>query len=230
MESIMASATPAGPAPHIPEHTGYGVTALVTGIVGIVLSWIPFVGLIGFILGLIAVVFGALGWAKAHKGEISNPVVTKVGFFLGMAAVVLSIIAWASFVSHMDKTLNTSPPPAPAGPPAYIPQGGPPAPAPEAVHAQAQASYVEAFGDGEAMVSVFDQGHSSNTVNLPHRVDLKEGYVSVSVTRSPSLESYMDGGQGDSGTVGCRIIRDGEVVDEQTAQGQFASVSCSKMY
>ncbi|MEB3368678.1 MmpS family transport accessory protein [Saccharopolyspora mangrovi] len=200
------------------------MTALVTGIIGIVLSWIPFVGFIGFILGLIAVVFGALGWAKAHKGEISNPGVTKVGFFLGVAAVVFSIIAWASFASHMDKTFNTPPPAAPAGPPA-VPQEGP-APAP----VQAGPSYAEVFGDGQAMVSVFDQGHSSNTVELPHRVDLKEGYVSVSVSRSPSVESYMEGGQGDSGSVGCRIIRNGEVVDEQSAQGQFASVSCSKMY
>jgi len=33
---------------------------------------------------------------------------------------------------------------------------------------------------------------------------------------------------GDSGDVGWRIVRDGEVVDENTATGQFASVSCSK--
>lgn len=228
----MTSATPpAGQVPHVPGpgHAGYGVTALVTGIIGIVLSWIPFVGFIGFILGLIAVVFGALGWAKAHKGEISNPGVTKVGFFLGVAAVLISIIAWASFASQMDKTFNTPQPAAPTGPPA-VPQEGPAEPAPAPPPAQAGPSYVEVFGDGEAMVSVYDQGYSSNTVDLPHRVDLKEGYVSVSVTRSPSLDSYMEGGQGDSGSVGCRIIRDGEVVDEKTAQGQFASASCSKMY
>lgn len=87
------------------------------------------------------------------------------------------------------------------------------------------------FGtDGStATVSVMTDGNmSSSEVTLPDTQSLREGYNSVSVTRSPSVDSYMNGGQGDSGDVGCRIIRNGEVVDERTASGQFASVSCSK--
>lgn len=95
--------------------------------------------------------------------------------------------------------------------------------------ATSHSSYVEFFGDGEAMVSVMTQGHSSNTVTLPHRQDLPEGFASVTVTRTPSVKSYIEDGGPDSGTVGCRIVRDGSVVDEQTASGEFASATCSKV-
>lgn len=91
-----------------------------------------------------------------------------------------------------------------------------------------QGSRLEVFGDGEAMLSVMTDGMVSNTVQLPHSQDLQEGYVSVSVTRSPSVESYMQNGGPDSGSVGCRIIRDGETIDEKVASGEFASVTCSK--
>ena len=91
-------------------------------------------------------------------------------------------------------------------------------------------STLEATGDGQAMLGIMAGGHSQNTVTLPHTQQLPEGMVTVTVSRTPSMESYMNGGQGDSGTVTCTITRDGKVVDTQTANGQFASVSCTKMY
>lgn len=91
-------------------------------------------------------------------------------------------------------------------------------------------SHLEVTGNGQAMVTVSGNGSgmASNTVQLPVNQPLPSGYASVTVTRSPSLSSYQNGGQGDSGTVGCKIVRDGKTVDEKTASGQFASVSCSK--
>lgn len=71
------------------------------------------------------------------------------------------------------------------------------------------ASRVELFGDGEATVTITTDGMSSNEVTLPATKPLPPGYASVSVTHSPSIDSYRNGGTGDSGEVGCRIIRDG---------------------
>lgn len=92
-------------------------------------------------------------------------------------------------------------------------------------------SNLDVEGSGQAMVTVSGDpgsGTSSNTVDLPVHQKLNPGYASVIVTRSPSVESYTNGGHGDSGTVTCKITRDGQVVDQKTATGQFASVSCSK--
>ncbi len=91
-------------------------------------------------------------------------------------------------------------------------------------------STLEATGDGQAMLGVMSNGMSQNKVTLPHTEQLPEGMVTVTVSRTPSMESYMNGGQGDAGTVTCTITRDGKVVDTKTASGQFASVSCTKMY
>ena len=91
-------------------------------------------------------------------------------------------------------------------------------------------SSVEITGNGQAMVGTMTDGYTSNTVTLPTTQQLPPGYVSVTVTRSPSVESYRGGGQGDSGTISCKMVRDGKVVDTKTATGQFASVTCSKMY
>lgn len=90
---------------------------------------------------------------------------------------------------------------------------------------------VEITGDGQAMVGTMTDGYTSNTVKLPATQQLPKGYASVTVTRTPSVESYRSGsGQGDSGTITCKITRDGKVVDTKTATGQYASVTCSKMY
>lgn len=85
----------------------------------------------------------------------------------------------------------------------------------------------EILGEGEATVAIFTGGSSSNTVQLPHTVDLPEGMVMVTASRMPSTESVMEG-KPDTGEIRCRIIRDGEVVDDQAAAGEWASVTCNK--
>lgn len=92
-------------------------------------------------------------------------------------------------------------------------------------------SQVQVTGtSGQVTLGVMSNGMATNTVQVPHTQQLPQGFVTVSVTRSPSVESYTNGGHGDSGTVTCTITRDGKVVDTKTATGQFASVSCSKSY
>ena len=57
-----------------------GIAALILGILGVVLSWIPGIGWLGVILAVVGAILGAL----ALKGE-------KKG--LGIAGLVLSVIA-----------------------------------------------------------------------------------------------------------------------------------------
>lgn len=93
--------------------------------------------------------------------------------------------------------------------------------------APAGVTTVELTGDGEAMFSIMTSGTSTNTVQLPHSAELPEGFAVVTVSRSPSFESAMSGKK-EIGEVGCRIVRDGAVVDEQRASGEFASATCTK--
>lgn len=74
---------------------GLATAALVCGIVGLVLFWTVWVGLI---LGILAIVFGAVGRSRAAAGAPNKSQATA-GMWLGIAAVVVSVLFMAIFVT-----------------------------------------------------------------------------------------------------------------------------------
>lgn len=113
-------ATPTTPAPTAPRN-GFGVTALVLGIVGAVFSWVP---VFGGILAVLAVVFGGLGYNRARKGEASNSGMSIAGLVLGVIAFVIQVIVFVavgSAANQVSKDLNTATP--------FVPNAVAPAPA-----------------------------------------------------------------------------------------------------
>jgi hypothetical protein len=77
---------PAGP------KNGLGTAALVVAIVGLLMCW-TVVG--GVVLGITAIVLGALGRGRAKRGEATNGGVATGGIVLG----ALSIVAALAFVA-----------------------------------------------------------------------------------------------------------------------------------
>jgi len=76
---------------------GYGITALVLGIVGVALGWwiVPF---LGFISSILAIVFGALGIKSRTRG------MAIAGLVLGIVTIVLSIVGmllWGAMMSEL---------------------------------------------------------------------------------------------------------------------------------
>ncbi|MEU3461790.1 DUF4190 domain-containing protein [Streptomyces sp. NPDC006733] len=71
-------------------RNGYGLTALVLGIVGAVLSVMCFFAVLGVPLGIAAIVFGIVGRRIAKRGESTNPGQALAGLILGVVATVLS--------------------------------------------------------------------------------------------------------------------------------------------
>lgn len=65
---------------------GFAVTALVTGIVGLVFAWVPFLGLI---LGIIASAFGGIGLYNAQHGKAGGKGMAIAGLVMGMITVAL---------------------------------------------------------------------------------------------------------------------------------------------
>jgi hypothetical protein len=62
-----------------------GITGLVTGIIGACLAWIP---VLGFVLGVLGIVFGGVGWFYANHGRATNKGMAVAGVILGAFAVV----------------------------------------------------------------------------------------------------------------------------------------------
>ncbi|MEU1310486.1 hypothetical protein ABZ419_16540 [Streptomyces cinnamoneus] len=87
------------PAPVPAPNNSLGVTALVLGIVGTVLS--PTV-VFGVILGVLAIVFGAMGRTKAGTGEATNGGQALAGLILGGVALLATALMLVFLITADD--------------------------------------------------------------------------------------------------------------------------------
>lgn len=83
------------PAPNQPRN-GFGITALVLGIVGVGFGLIPILFFLAIILGVLALVFGVLGWSRATKGVATNKTMSIISSVLGVVAIALGI--WGAVI------------------------------------------------------------------------------------------------------------------------------------
>lgn len=118
-------------------RNGFGTTALVLGITGVVFSFIPVIGMIAWPLTIVGLIFGVLGILRAGKGEADNRGMAITGTALsgvGLAICLLWTIALVA-LSQADTTAqplgtptqqqdDIGPPPQPANAPQeQVPDG-----------------------------------------------------------------------------------------------------------
>ncbi|MEV5433247.1 DUF4190 domain-containing protein [Streptomyces sp. NPDC052701] len=96
-----------GPGTTAEHRNGFGIAALVLGLVGIAVFW-TVVG--GIVLGLLALVFGILGYRRKKRGLATNGVMALVGAVAGALALVGSSIILAAGVAvfNSDEFKNYS--------------------------------------------------------------------------------------------------------------------------
>ncbi|WP_328301070.1 DUF4190 domain-containing protein [Streptomyces sp. NBC_00435] len=75
-----------GYAPYAPKSNGFGVTALVLGIIAVVSCYL------GLLFGVPAVIFGVLGRGKAKRGEADNEGMALAGIITGAVGIVISCL------------------------------------------------------------------------------------------------------------------------------------------
>ncbi|MBP1160242.1 DUF4190 domain-containing protein [Rhodococcus sp. PvR099] len=98
------------PVPQNPEKNGFGITAIITAIIGLLFCLMPITGFIGFILGVIALIFGLAGWGRVRKNKATNVKTAITGAVLGglaiaggIAGIVMFFTAVEDFGNDMDK-------------------------------------------------------------------------------------------------------------------------------
>lgn len=69
-------------------RNGFGIAALVLGLLALLLSW-TIVG--GIIFGILALIFGLLGRARAKRGESTNGGVAIAGVVLGIIGLIIGV-------------------------------------------------------------------------------------------------------------------------------------------
>lgn len=94
---------------HRPEHlSACGVTALVLGIVGTVLSFIPIVNNVAAVLGVIGVVFGIIGLVGVFRGKKRGKAITIAGAVLSVVAIVITLAMQSSVSKAFDSASKAS--------------------------------------------------------------------------------------------------------------------------
>lgn len=78
-------------------NNGMGTASLVLGIMATVgfCAW-P----LALVMGIVAIVLGALGRGKARRGEATNPGVALAGIICGSASLVLILVLLAAVIAH----------------------------------------------------------------------------------------------------------------------------------
>lgn len=88
------------PPPTGPKN-GFGIAALVIAIVS--LASVIF----GVVLGVVAIIFGFLGWGRAKRGEATNGGMAVAGIVLGILSIIEAIAAIGLLVWGFDRAGGT---------------------------------------------------------------------------------------------------------------------------
>lgn len=86
-------AAQAAPAAGADEGKGFSIAALVLGILGIVIAWVPLVSVFAFICAILGIIFGVKGkkMSAAVYGKPSG--MATAGFVLGIIGVAFATLA-----------------------------------------------------------------------------------------------------------------------------------------
>ena len=85
------------------NHSGFGTAALVLGIIGAVLSFIPIINNLSFVLGVLAIIFGVVAFFKK-----SGKVKVIIAIILGILAIAMTLSAQQSLSDSIDKMTGDS--------------------------------------------------------------------------------------------------------------------------
>ena len=78
---------------------GAAVAALITGIIALLLSWIPAINILGFLLAIVAIVTGFIGMKKANAPGGSGKGLAIGGLVTGILAILVTVLVYAGLAA-----------------------------------------------------------------------------------------------------------------------------------
>ncbi len=90
--------------PPPPPQNGFGTAAFVLGLLGLLFSFIPIIGIIAWPLVLLALVFAAIGLAKAKSNRATNRGLTIAGLVCALLGLLICIVYAAAFSAAVSST------------------------------------------------------------------------------------------------------------------------------
>ncbi len=178
---------------------GLGTAGFVVGLIGLVFSFIPLIGVVAWPLVILGIVFSAVGIAKASKGRATNKGLAIAGLVVsvvGLVICVLWVAVWNKAVDDVEKEANREA--------VIVYQVSGDAPSADVTYT----TFGDSMSTSQETVTTLPWAKEVTTTGL-----VKEGQLIVSTGA-------------DGGSVTCTVTVDGKEVRTATASGAFAMASC----
>jgi heme/copper-type cytochrome/quinol oxidase subunit 2 len=183
-----------------PPRNGLGTAGFVLGLVGLLFSFIPFVGVVAWPLVIVGLVLSIIGIVRASSGKATNRGLAITGAILSVIGLVICIVYASAFTKAVNDVNQQQ-------------------------NAASSIGY-DVTGDAKSATvtySSFDGNGSSvnqeTAKQLPWHKDLQaKGLFSGG---SLTVSAGADGG-----TVTCKVTVNGKESKTATASGPFATASC----
>lgn len=184
-----------------PPRNGLGLTGFVLGLVGLLLSFIPFVGIIAWPLVIVGLVLSIVGVARASKGIATNKGMAIAGVVLsvlGLVVCVLYVAVFARVATEVDKQQN----------------------------AVATVTY-DVTGDSKDTTVIYSSYTGGNSASSQEKVNQLPWHKELQTKGFFKGGSLIVTTGADGGSVTCKVAVDGKEAKTATASGPFASASCT---
>ncbi len=178
---------------------GLGTTGFVLGLIGLLFSFIPVIGLVAWPLVILGIIFSAVGISKASKGRATNKGLAIAGLVVSVVGLVICVVWAAAFGKAVDDVNDEA-------------------------NREAVIVY-EISGDAANVDVTYTTFGDTMTTNqetaatLPWSKEIKtKGLVKEGSLMVTTGET--------GGTVTCKVTVDGKEVKTATATGAFAMATC----
>ncbi|MBB5954813.1 hypothetical protein FHS29_001383 [Saccharothrix tamanrassetensis] len=191
-----------------PPQNGLGTAGFVLGLLGVLFSFLPVIGLVAWPLVILGLVLGALGTARASRGRATNRGIAIAGVVLSAVGLVICVLWVAVFgkaASDAATTLDDLE---------------------REANKESKVVY-QISGDApktNVTYTTYSDGGSATN---------KEDTTTLPWTKELTVKGFLSGGSltamagAEGGTVTCKITVDGVERKTATATGPFAMAACS---
>lgn len=184
---------------------GLGLTGFVIGLVGLVLSFIPLVGVVAWPLVILGIIFSAIGISKAVKRRATHKGLAITGLVVSIVGLVMCVL-WASVIKTANDEVN------------------------EAANRETVVVY-EITGDAanvDVTYSVLNgdnmDSEDETVATLPWKKEVKMKGFAADLLPQVLVTTGEAGGN-----VTCKLTVDGKEVDTETASGPFELATCDNI-
>lgn len=193
---------PPAPYPASPAQpkNGLGTAGFVLGLIGLIFSFVPVVGLVAWPLVILGIIFSALGFVRTRSGKATNKGLSIAGLVLsviGLAICIVWTVTTAKVVNEVNNEANRV----------------------VTIHYEVTGTAKEA----SITYTTIGDGNASSNQDQPQTLPWSKDITTKGLFKGGSL-SVTTGAEG--GEVACKVVVDGKEAKTAKASGNFATATC----